>query len=81
MSCPRCDTLLQLLALDVPAPEILLEEDGDICVDYGYHGPSPIVSISINPKGGVAWAVVSPTPRHGTDLDEVIGILRKKAER
>ena len=58
------ETLLEILKLDVIAPEILLEEDGDICLDY-----SGEASISITLEGKVAWAFLT-SRKHGTDLDE-----------
>lgn len=59
------ETLLRILSWDLPAPEILIEEDGDLCLDW-----SEGLSISINPSGGVAWAILNP-PAHGSDLDEL----------
>lgn len=64
------DTLLTLLKVDVAAPEILLEEDGCICLDYGV-----TFSISIHPSGGVSWAVLDRG--HGTDLNEFIKLLEQ----
>jgi hypothetical protein len=54
-------TLLQILRWDGPAPEIMLESDGDICLDWTR------ASVSINENGGVAWACLNPRAR-GTDL-------------
>jgi len=66
------ETLLTLLRIDAPAPEILLEEDGDICLDW------PIdASISISSSGKVNWAVLKER-RHGTDLNEFIKILEDR---
>jgi hypothetical protein len=66
------ETLLTLLKVDAPAPEILLEEDGDLCLDY----MSGRLSISITPTGSVAWAGIN---KHGTDLAEFIEILKAKS--
>ena len=65
------ETLLTILKIDAPAPEILLEEDGGLCLDY----MSGRLSISITPTGGVAWAGIKT---HGTDLAEFIEILKGK---
>lgn len=62
------DTLLELLKVDVAAPEILLEEDGCICLDYGVS-----FSISIWPSGAVSWA--SLDKGHGTNLNEFIELV------
>ena len=65
------ETLLTILKIDAPAPEILLEEDGALCLDY----MSGRLSISITPTGSVAWAGLA---KHGTDLAEFIEILKTK---
>ena len=67
-------TLLTLLKADAPAPEIMLEEGGDLGLDY-YNGK---LDISITPAGHTAWAVMGG--RHGTDLTEFIGILENWKE-
>ena len=63
------ETLLMLLKLDCPAPEILLEEDGELCLDWRD------LTVSITPTGKVSWAHLSPT-EHGTDIDRLIEILK-----
>ena len=60
------ETLVYILGWDLPSPEILLEEDGDICLDWcDWHA-----SVIINRSGGVSWAILDPGV-HGTDLDEL----------
>lgn len=59
------ETLLTVLSWGLPAPEILIEEDGDICLDW-----SEGLSISINKAGGVNWAILDP-PAHGGDIEEL----------
>jgi len=59
------ETLLKLLAVDAPAPEILLEEDGCLCLDWR------TLSVSIWPNGHVSWASLEPS-EHGTDIDELL---------
>lgn len=58
------ETLLKILSWDLPAPEILIEEDGDICLDW-----SQVMSISINESGGVNWAI--DDIGHGNDIEEL----------
>ena len=71
-SCPMLETLLNILeAHNGYAPEILLEEDGDICLDW-----SGQASISINPSGSVAWAMTD-SREHGSDLNQFIELLGK----
>ena len=77
MACNRCEVLLRLLSMDAPAPEIILESDGDIGLDW-YSGN---VDVSIAPSGGTAWAITGGL--HGTDLDELekaIGGARQQFE-
>ena len=68
------ETLLKILSWDLPSPEILLEEDGDLGLDW------PGVSISINKDGGVSWAFLEEK-RHGTDFDELRELLLKHWEK
>lgn len=74
----REEVLLTILGWDLPAPSILLEADGDICLDW--EQGSLRGSLSINPNGAVAWAINSG--KHGVDLDEfkteVLECLSKK---
>ena len=59
------ETLLKILSSDQPgAAVIILEDDGDILLDY----LSGEILISIGPAGGVNWTF-SGGP-HGTGLDE-----------
>lgn len=61
-------TLFKILSWDIPSPEILLEPDGDICLDWS----NPIwhrASVSINPAGGVNWCILNGPD--GTDIDEL----------
>lgn len=57
------ETLLVILRWDLRSPEILLEEDGDICLDW-----NGIASVSINETGKVSWAIFEGK-RHGTDIE------------
>jgi hypothetical protein len=68
------ETLLKLLAVDTFAPEIMLEEDGDLCLDYWGDA-----TISINAGGGVNWATTEG--RHGTDLNEFIEQTKRLSGR
>ena len=65
------DTLLKILSWGVPAgaPEIILEDDGDICLDW----IAGEVLVSIGRSGTVNWAF-SGGP-HGTDLDALRRVL------
>lgn len=70
------ETLLTILARhELPAPEILLEEDGDICLDWNGD-----VSISINKSGGVAWAITD-NKSHGNDLNKFLELITAKAPK
>lgn len=60
------ETLLKILSWDLPAPEIYLEEDGDLCVEW------PAASVSINKNGGINWA---GSGKHGKDIEEVKELL------
>ena len=69
-------TLLAILSWDVPAAEIILSEDGDICLDW-YGGD---VGATIAPSGGLAWAFLPSgihlgNKAHGTDLDGLRKVL------
>ena len=72
---PMLQTLLDLLAYDLPCPEIMLEEDGDICLEW--EEPAWKSLISINPTGGVNWAVTEPR-EHGSNLDRLKAILHER---
>ena len=68
-------TLLSILSWDAPAAEILLSDDGDICLDW-FGGD---VGATIAPSGNLAWAH-SPSgglgnKAHGTDLDGLRKVL------
>lgn len=67
------ETLLKkILTWDLPSsPEILLEEDGDLCLDWNGK-----ISVSINKNGNVNWAGYG---EHGTDIDELARLLGKAA--
>jgi hypothetical protein len=69
MKDPMLTTLLEILGWDAPAPEILLEDDGDISLDWELD-----ISVSINRAGGVSWATLGPS-RHGTSLAELRAIV------
>ena len=65
-------TLLAILSWDVPAAEIILSEDGDICLDW-YGGD---VGATIEPGGCLAWASSrGGEKKHGTDLDGLRKVL------
>ena len=81
------ETLLIILAWDLPAPSILLEEDGCICLDWddGH-------SISITKDGKVSWAALTQDKpwhlheiavgkSHGTDLENFKSIMLERARK
>jgi len=70
------ETLLKILSWDLPAPEILLEEDGNLGLDLADLG----ASVSIGKEGGVNWAILEPKA-HGTDIEELQRILKKNTLR
>lgn len=63
------ETLLKILSWDLPAPEIHLEEDGDLGLDYG-----PNIWVCISPDGKVNWSILEPSA-HGTDIEELERLL------
>ena len=69
-------TLLAILSWGVPqfAPEIQLEADGDICLDW--HDPISgfRMSVSINKAGGVNWAG-GATRTHGNTMTELRKVM------
>lgn len=66
----REKTLLKILSLDIPAgaPEIILEEDGDIGLSWNGE-----IDVSIAPTGLIAYAIFRGG--HGTNIDEFIAAL------
>jgi len=65
----RDETLVEILKGNSShSPDILLEEDGDICLDWSNN-----LSVSIGPDGSIAWAFCDG--RHGTSLPEFLQIL------
>jgi hypothetical protein len=64
----RDEVLKKILQVDARCPEILLEQDGDFCLDWNNH-----LSISIGITGVVNWAY--DDGRHGTSLIEFLAIL------
>ena len=70
------ETLLVILSWHVPqgAPKILLEYDGDICLDW--HDPDSgfSMSCSINKSGGVNWAG-GAARTHGNTMTELRKVL------
>jgi len=75
------ETLKLLLQLDLPAPEILLEEDGCLNLEWYWSeehykfGPRTI-DVSIWPDGKVSWACSEPR-RHGADIEELKALLKE----
>ena len=74
------ETLLTLLGWGLPAPEIRLEEDGDILLDWA--GADLVVvalSVSINSGGATNWVVTlggqPGSTKHGTDINELRELL------
>jgi hypothetical protein len=70
------ETLLVILSWHVPqgAPEIMLEDDGDICLSW--YDPEGVLTleVSINKAGGVNWAG-GPTRTHGNTMTELRKVL------
>ncbi len=62
----RDKVLCDLLSVDAPCPEILLDEGGDICLDW------EVLYVSITPAGEVSWTFLnSKHQEHGSDLKRV----------
>lgn len=70
------ETLLKILAWYLPAPEIRLEADGNICINWYLLDYTKIASVSIDVAGGVNWATLHHG--HGTNLDELRKLLEGK---
>lgn len=69
----RDKVLCELLSIDAPSPEIMLEEDDDLCLDWG------ILYVSITSAGKVNWAFWDGTrSEHGTDLERVKQIIAEE---
>jgi hypothetical protein len=66
------ETLLKILSVDAPSPEIRLEDDGYLGLDWRK------ITVSISPTGSIAWACLDPS-MHGTDLDELLQLIEKIA--
>jgi len=66
------ETLINLLSVGAPAPEILIEEDGCLCLDWGIS-----LSVSIHENGHVSWACLEPR-EHGTDLVRVKELIARQ---
>ena len=65
-------TLLAILSWDAPTAEIILGDDGKICLDW-YGGD---VGATIAPSGSLAWAFSrGDEKKHGTDLDGLRKVL------
>lgn len=68
------EVLKKLLSLDLPSPEIVLDDDGDICIEWGGDA-----SISVAPDGSyVNWAFCDEL--HGTDLEQFCVEVPKRVE-
>ena len=51
---------------DMESPEVLLEEDGDICFDW-HKNVNCTISASLRDDGRVAWSALLPSgPVHGS---------------
>ena len=70
------ETLLILLRLDLQAPEILLEEDGDLGLQWTFGVPNDFyyTDVSITPDGKINWAD-SRTGLHGTSMEALKTVL------
>lgn len=70
------DTLLKILRWYLPAPEIRLLDDGDICLNWYLLDYTKIATVSIDAAGGVNWSTLHHG--HGTDVDELRKLLEAK---
>ena len=73
------ETLLKILSWDLQSPTIMLEEDGDLSLEFFADRPGICVDISIAPSGTIAWAAMlgNEPSQHGTDIEQVKAILQK----
>ena len=69
------ETLLAILALDFPCPTIILEEDGDIGLEW-FEAADSQLSVSINSTGGMNYAgMLGEEHPHGFTTE--IKVVRK----
>jgi hypothetical protein len=73
------EALLKILALDFTSPTIMIEPDGDICLEW-YEAKDRVLSVSINRTGGISYAgIVFGERIHGcTDDVSVVNDLLSK---
>jgi hypothetical protein len=63
------EALLKLLALDFTSPTIMIEEDGDICLEWS-EAKDRVLSVSINTSGKMSHAaLISGESLHGVTDD------------
>ena len=62
------ETLLKLLSVGASSPEIMIDEDGDLWLEW------EMLSAAINANGKVNWAMRDPT-EHGTSIERLMEIL------
>jgi len=70
----RDDILCELLLVDAPSPEILLEYDGgDLHLDW------QVLNVSISPRGEISWAFYDGKRKeNGTDIKRVKELIAEQ---
>lgn len=70
------EALLKILALDLPSPEIMLEEDG--CLGLTWMIPKGAAAdISIWPDGKLSWAIEGGGRGTAKDYEQMVEALKK----
>lgn len=77
------ETLRKILSWDLPAPAIMLEDDGEIELEWLISEST--VALSIGPSGNVNWAILHSYKKgraieHGTDIERVKALLEEMAK-
>ncbi len=63
------EALLKILALDFTSPTIMIEEDGDLCLEWA-EAKDRVLSVSINTSGKMSYAaLISGESLHGVTDD------------
>lgn len=65
------ETLLKILSWDLPAPEIFVEDDGCLGLEWA----DGDAWVSIHPNGAVSWSALHG--KHGTDMEELRAVLNE----
>jgi hypothetical protein len=75
------ETLLQILSWNVISPTIMIEQDGDLGLNW-FTSKGDSIDISISSNGMVNWAASwNGKSEHGTDLERVKQITQHISDK